>query len=328
MGLQGNCKARNFLEDTVKRAVALLVLTVMSAMLFACGSPASTTAPAATLGSDTAATSAATSAPKPVVNAVVPYADIDFFFGETSGEFKDNKGVITLEIKANGENSVRVEETTVKFMGVERKMLALRITETGAWVKGTFSEFENNLDFDAFVARNGGFSIEAFYLDNSTTKANRGIVCSTESIGGDAKRSGWGLAENASGAPYFITGHTAENEYSSVYATSASKEELVHVVGVYNAITKRNAIYVNGTLVSSDSAAGAFTSANKTEAYEGFNMATIFYIGADPSASAGKADECDFPSNDLTVIDVKIYACALDDAAVKAAFAKSTKDFY
>ena len=104
MVLQGNCNARIFLEDTVKRAVALLVLTVMSAMLFACGSPAYTTAPAATPTGDTVATSATTGSTKPVVNAVIPYADIDFFFCETGREIKDSKGVITLEIKSNGEN--------------------------------------------------------------------------------------------------------------------------------------------------------------------------------------------------------------------------------
>jgi hypothetical protein len=292
-------------------------------MLFACGNAA--TSPAT---SGTTATTAATGLPKPGVNTVAPYADIDFYRGESGGEIKDNKGVITLEIKDCGEKTAYVEETPVKFMGVERTLPALKITKAGAWVKGTFSEFENNEKFDAFVARNGGFSIEVFYLDNSTTSANRGIVCSTESIGGDAKRSGWGIAENAGGAPYFITGHSAENEYSSVYASAAYDEELVHVVGVYNARTKRNAIYVNGTLVSSDSAAGAFTSANKTEAYEGFNMANIFYIGADPSASAGKAEKCDFPTNDLTVIDVKFYACALSESEVKSAFAKSAKVFF
>ncbi|MBQ8447334.1 MAG: LamG domain-containing protein, partial [Clostridia bacterium] len=203
----------------------------------------------------------------------------------------------------------------------------LCIKSEGTWVKGVFSEFENNAEFDAFVAENGGFSIEVFYLDNSTTGANRGIVCSTESISGDAKRSGWGIAESASGAPYFITGHTAENEYSSVYAAVASQDEFVHVVGVYNAETKRNAIYVNGKLVSSDSAAGAFTSANKTEAYEGFNMANVFYIGADPSSTAGLENKCDFSANDLMVLDIKFYKGALTEAEVKTVYASGARVF-
>ena len=305
----------------MKRVVALLVITAMSAMLFACGSQDAVS----TTEYVTADSSATASIPG--VNAadyVTPYADIDF----SGGEITEQKGVISLEIK-NGsvDKSVYIEELPVKFLGREEKLPVLCIKSTDAWVKGVFSEFENNLEFYAFVAEKGGFSVEVFYLDNSTTAANRGIVCATESIGGDAKRSGWGIAENVSGAPYFITGHSAENEYSSVYASAVSDDEFVHVVGVYNGETKRNAIYVNGTLVSSDSAAGAFTSANKTEVYENFNMANAFFIGADPAGSSGKADKCDFPSNDLMVLDVKFYACALTDANVKAAFAQSAKIF-
>lgn len=253
-----------------------------------------------------------------------PYADIDF----SDGEITEKNGVITLEIKTNGEASAAtVEELPVKFMGKEKALPVLRVKNTGTWVKGVFSELENSAEFDAFVAQNGGFSIEVFYLDNSVTGANRGIVCSTESIGGNSKRSGWGIAESAAGAPYFITGHMAENEYSSVHAPEASAEELVHVVGVFNSETKRNAIYVNGTLVSSDSAAGNFTSADKTEVYENFNMGNVFYIGADPSATPGKTEKCDFPANDLIVADVKFYSCALTENEVKVIFAKSAEAF-
>lgn len=304
----------------MKRIVALLVLAAMSAMLFACGSPSSTTTSYTTVGS----TAAAGLPALPGGDPVTPYADIDFF----GDEIKDNKGVTAFEIKTSGEaKAACIEKKPVKFMGVEKTLPVLCIKNEGTWVKGVFSKFENNVEFDAFVAENGGFSIEVFYLDNSTTGANRGIVCSTESVGGDARRSGWGIAESASGAPYFITGHTAENEYSSVYAAAASQEELVHVVGVYNAETKRNAIYVNGKIVSSDSAAGAFTSANKTEVYEGFNMANVFYIGADPSSSGGLKNKCDFPTNDLVVLDIKFYKGALTEDEVKTVFAASAKVF-
>lgn len=305
----------------MKRIVALLLIFAMSAMLFSCGG--------ASVTSETTASTEAPSTTKnpdvPVQSAVSPYADIDFF----GGEIEDNKGKITLEMQPAGEpESVSVKEKNIVFEGREKSLPVLCIRAAGARVKGVFSEFENNAEFDAFVAENGGFSIEVFYLDNSTTGASRGIVCSTESIGGDSKRSGWGIAESAGGVPYFITGHTVENAYSSVYATEeAPQKEPVHVVGVYNSALKRNAIYVNGTLVSSDSAAGAFTSANKTDVYGGFDMATAFYIGADPSSVAGKPEKCDFPTNDLTVLDVKFYACALTEAEVGAAFAKSASVF-
>jgi hypothetical protein len=304
----------------VKRIVALLLIFAMSAMLFSCGE-----APATSHTSGSAEASSTTKNPdEPVPSTVSPYADIDFF----GGNIEDNKGKIALEVQPAGSpESVTIEEKIIEFAGKEKSVPVLCIRALGARVKGVFSDFENNTEFDAFVAENGGFSIEVFYLDNSTTGASRGIVCSTESIGGDSKRSGWGIAESAGGAPYFITGHTAENVYSSVYAKEAPQNEPVHVVGVYNSAAKRIAIYVNGTLVSSDSAAGAFTSANKTDVYGGFLMATAFYIGADPSSVDGKPEKCDFPSNNLTVLDLKFYACALTDAEVNAAFLKSASVF-
>ena len=303
----------------MKRLVALLMLFAVSAMLFACGASA-----LPETGQSQVSTVASAMPETPKADLATPYADIDFF----GGEIKDNKGVVSLEIKNGGvaENAY-IATVPINFMGKQKKLPVLCIKKSGSWVKGVFSEFENNTEFDAFVADNGGFSIEVFYLDKSTTNANRGIVCSTESIGGDNKRSGWGIAENAGGAPYFITGHSAENAYSSVYASSLPDEEPIHVVGVYNAATRRNAIYVNGSLVSLDSAAGAFTSADKTDVYEGFNMANVFYIGADPSGLPGKAERCDFPTNDLAVIDVKFYACALTEGEVKAAFAESASVF-
>ena len=304
----------------MKRIVALLVLVAMSAMLFACGSPAvSTTA----YGTESSSSSAGL--PNvPVGSYITPYADIDF----SDGEIKDKKESITLEIKNGGDDKAAyITELPVSFMGKEKTLPVLCIKKAGAWVKGTFSAFENGEEFDAFVAESGGFSVEAFYLDNSTTGANRGIVCSTESIGGDARRSGWGIAESANGAPYFITGHTAENAYSVVYASEASKTEFVHVIGVYNAETKRNSIYVNGSLASSDTAAGSFTSADKTDVYENFNMANAFYIGADPCAAGGKAEKCDFPANDLMVLDIKFYACALTDEEARTVYAISAKAF-
>ena len=307
----------------MKKIVALLLIFAMSAMLFSCGG-ASVTSDTTLFTGSTAAPSTTKNPDVPVQSAVSPYADIDFF----GGKIEDNKGKITLEMQPDGvPESVSVKEKNIVFAGKKKTLPVLCVRALGARVKGVFSEFENNAEFDAFVAEKGGFSIEVFYLDNSTTGASRGIVCSTESMGGDSKRSGWGIAESAGGAPYFITGHAAENVYSSVYAKEAPQDEPVHVVGVYNSALKRNAIYVNGTLVSSDSAAGAFTSANKTDVYGEFDMSTAFYIGADPSSVQGKPEKCDFPSNDLTVLDVKFYDRALTEAEVGAAFAKSASVF-
>lgn len=255
--------------------------------------------------------------------AVDPYAHITF----KDGAVTDLKGKAALEIKTvNGATAATVEDTQVTFGGKTKTVSALRIGNLGTWVKGTLTQFEGASDFDAYVALTGGWSVEAFYLDNSTTNAVRGIVCVTEANSGDKKRSGWGLAEDASGKPYFITGHTDANAYSSAYAKSAaSTTELVHVVGVYNGTEKTVSIYVNGVLSESKAAAGAFTSADKVEKFEGFNMANAFYIGNDPTVQ--NKPNGDFPADDLTVVDVKLYDKALNANEVKAIYDAVVADF-
>lgn len=314
------CALYNFLEGEMKKAVALLLIAAMSAMLFACGAGAPSGTSATTLGTLASTTSKVELPADPIE----PYADIDFAEDTVS----EKNGVISLEIKTNGEaEAATVKDVTFNFSGYTKTLPALCIENVGTWVKGVFTEMENGAAMDAFVAEAGGISIEVFYLDNSTTGLTRGIVCSTESIGGDAKRSGFGVAENAGGEPYFITGHTAENMYSTVTAYKVSETEPVHIVAVHNSETCRNSIFVNGTLVSSDRAAGAFTSAAKTEAYEGFEMGNVFYIGADPSATLNKPEKCDFPADNLMVIDVKFYDKALSEEEVKAVYATAIEIF-
>ncbi len=304
----------------MKKAVALLLLAAMVAMLFACGAGASGITSDATSGTSAVTTSKVEMPTDPTE----PYADIDF----TEGVVSEKNGKISLEIKTNGQAAAAtVKEVTLSFEGYKKTLSALCIENVGTWVKGTFNEMENSAAMDAFVAEAGGFSVEVFYLDNSTTGFTRGIVCSTESIGGDAKRSGFGIAENASGEPYFITGHSAENEYSTVTAYKASETEPVHVLAVYNGETRRNSIFVNGTLVSSNSAAGAFTSAAKKEAYEGFEMGNVFYIGADPSATPNRTEKCDFPADNLIVLDVKFYDKALSAEEALAAYTAAIEIF-
>ncbi|MBO5023493.1 MAG: LamG domain-containing protein [Clostridia bacterium] len=345
----------------MKKILALLLVVAMAAMMFvACGDAETTTestvttettvtteattvtTEATTVATTTettvattteatttvATTTAATTTTAPVTPAdgyvVDPYAHITF----KDGAMKDLMEVVELEVKTSGgATAATVENTEVTFGGKTKTVSALCIKNAGTWVKGTFLDIDDAAEFNAMVDKNGGWSVEAFFIDNSVANAARGIVCVTESNGGDNKRSGWGIAEDASGKPYFITGHVAENAYSSAYASAAaSTKELVHVVGVYNGETRKVEIYINGTLNASNNAAGAFTAADKTEKWEGFNMANIFYIGSDPTAAASKPNG-DFPADDLTVVDVKLYDKALTAANVADIYAAVAADF-
>ena len=322
--------------------LSIALLVAACSVMAACGEEQTTEAPvttteattteATTTATTTAATTAATTTEattaavvEPTNSYVVtPYAHITF----KDGAIVDLMDVVELEIKtANGATAATVEETAVKFGGNTATVPALRIKNIGTWVKGTFLDIDNAEDLNTMVAKNGGWSVEAFYMDNSSTNAARGIVCVTESIGGDGKRSGWGIAEDATGKPYFITGHVAENAYSSAYASSAaSTQELVHVIGIYNAATLKVEIYINGTLNASNAAAGAFTAADKTEKSFGFNMANVFYIGSDPSGTSNKPNG-DFPADNFTLVDAKLYDKALSATEVADIYAAVVANF-
>ena len=338
----------------MKKIIALLLVVAMAAMMFvACGdatttedttvatteaattteaTTAATTTAATTVATTTAATTTAATTTAATTSAVVdptnnyvvtPYAHITF----KDGAIVDLMDVVELEIKtASGATSATVENTEVKFDGKTATVPALRIKNAGTWVMGTFLDLDNAEDLNTMVAKNGGWSVEAFYLDNSAANAARGIVCVTESVGGDNKRSGWGIAEDATGKPYFITGHVNENAYSSAYASAAaSKTDLVHVIGIYNATALKVEIYINGTLNASNVAAGAFTAADKTDKVYGFNMSNMFCIGSDPSGS--NKPNGDFPADNFTLVDAKLYDKALSATEVADIYAAVVANF-
>jgi hypothetical protein len=247
------------------------------------------------------------------------YADIDFL----TGYMGDAYGKVNLEFV--GDNaSVNTVEVTLN--GVTKTVPALTITKKGSWVKGTLSAFASNTEFDSFIKTAGGWSVEAFYVNK--TAGTTGIVCVTEGNGKNGKQ-GWGLAEYYTGGklyPYFLTGYGAN--YSNMYdqrAFATDKTNLVHVVGVYDAVNMKNYVYVNGNLVKSITS-GGLKSANETEKYFGFNMYNVFYIGGDPTVQT-TADKCDYAASDLTVVDVRLYAGALTAEEVKTAYNMSIAPF-
>ncbi len=311
----------------MKKALALLLVAVSTFMLFSCGSTTNTeqtTAPTqSTFGYFTTsdATSAYTHLPS---ISLEPYVNIDF----ANGTMIEENQVLTLEYKnTEGAAPAAVEDAEVTFLGKTKTLPTLRIKNTGAYVKATFNQFANAEEFDRFVEENGGLTIEALYLDNSSLNTVCGIVCCTESIenGKASTRSGWGIAED-SGKPYFIAGNSDNNAYVSIYAQSkASANELVHVVAVFDNDNEQISLYVNGVLQNTKKSAGKFTSANKEEYFEKFNMSNTFYIGSDPTAQ--NHPEGDFPTDDLTVADVKIYAKALSQNEVLLAHSMASMLF-
>ncbi len=147
-----------------------------------------------------------------------------------------------------------------------------------------------------------GFALEAFYVcrgNDGTSSKVEGVFCATENPGA---RSGVGIAAAAGNKPYFCLGVTGD-AYVSLYSNVAtSKTEFVHVVAT--AIVEdgnlKAAIYVNGVLANETTKKNAsivVTDINKT-----------IFIGGDTNKTAGSVD---FPNDDFSVADIKVYGAAL-----------------
>lgn len=221
------------------------------------------------------------------------YADFDF----SGGTVKDALGRI--EVTNMG---ATVENATVIHGGKAYTADALKASED----KYVICKFKELTTQDAFKSwAENGFSVEAFYVMPAKGSV-QGIICGTQA-------GGWGLAEDRTGKPYFLTGGgTSYN--TGAYATSASAE-LVHVVGVYSIYDGKCYIYVNGKL----NASVPINSTFKVGADGTFNY---FCLGNDITKGNVGGD---FPTKGMTMVDGKIYTGALTAEQIAEAYNSALK---
>lgn len=221
------------------------------------------------------------------------YADFDF----SGGTVKDTLGRI--EVTNMG---ATVENATVIHGGKAYTADALKASED----KYVICKFKELTTQDAFKSwAENGFSVEAFYV-MPTKGSVQGIICGTQA-------GGWGLAEDKTGKPYFLTGGgTGYN--AGAYATSASAE-LVHVVGVYSISDGKCYIYVNGKL-------NAAVAINSTFKVGGDGTFNYFCLGNDITKGNVGGD---FPTKGMTMVDGKIYTGALTAEQVAEAYNSALK---
>lgn len=220
------------------------------------------------------------------------YVDFDF----ADGKVTDTKGNVTIANKA------KVEKTAVTHGGKSATMDALVIKNTDQNVICTFNTIKDADQMSTFAE--AGFSVEAFYVMGKKGDAAQGIICGTEA-------GGWGLAEDKTGKPYFITGIPGGKYNTGSYAkAAASTTELVHVIGVYDFVNKKQLIYVNGVLEATQTIQNGYGPAKD-------KAANMFCLGADvkPDGSAG-----DFLCPSMVMVDAKIYDGALTADEVKTAY--------
>lgn len=312
----------------MKKVLALMMIAAMLLLGVSCGgtpdesTPGETTTESSTIASET--TSAETTAsettsseettaseettseettktPDVPTPTGLPEAYVDFDF--SNGMIIDNKGNVTIQ-----NNGAAIVSASVTAGDKTATVDALRVDKSGEHVLCIFNEFNTREEIEAWAEK--GFTVEAFYVMGKKGSI-QGVVCGTE-------RGGWGIAEDKTGKPYFITG-TGENKYNTgAYAkVPSSTTELVHVVAVYDYENKLNLIYINGELISSTSIQGAFYP-GASETFNRFCLGADIKTQANPSGSGTVA--LDFPSPDMTMVDAKIYSAVLTAEQAAAAY--------
>ena len=228
---------------------------------------------------------------KPEATPVEVYVDFDF----AGGKVVDTKGHVSIQ------NSASAQKATVTHKGTTATVDALVVTSSGQHALCTFDELKGASDVNKFAE--DCFTVEAFYVMGQKGSI-QGVVCGTQA-------GGWGLAEDKTGKPYFITGTTGSAYNDSVYAKqTSSKTELVHIVAVYDYKANTQSIYVNGVLEDTKSLKGGFC-AGAGSSYNKFSL------GNDVTTEGVGGD---FPTPAMTMVDAKIYKGAMSAAEAKTAY--------
>lgn len=233
----------------------------------------------------TEATTTETTTEKPpviVVTGPEAYVDIDF----ADGKITDAKGNASFT-----NEGATVGKASVTFGGNTYEVDALSASKD-KYVIGKFNKLSTSSEMKAWAEK--GFTVEAFYVMPVKNGAIQGIVCGTQN-------GGWGLAEDKTGKPYFITGGGSKYNNGAYAKKPASTTELVHVVGVYDMANKLCLIYINGELAQQVSIDSKFICG------EG-NTFNYFCLGADINSLLKGGD---FPTAGMTMAGAKIYAKAL-----------------
>ena len=231
-----------------------------------------------------ATTTETTTEKPPVVVVTGPEAYVDISFAD--GKITDAKG--NASFTNEGATAGKASAT---FGGNTYEVDALSASKD-KYVIGKFNKLSTSSEMKAWAEK--GFTVEAFYVMPIKNGAIQGIVCGTQN-------GGWGLAEDKTGKPYFITGGGSKYNNGAYAKKPASTTELVHVVGVYDMENKLCLIYINGELAQQVSIDSKFICG------EG-NTFNYFCLGADINSLLKGGD---FPTAGMTMAGAKIYAKAL-----------------
>ncbi|MBQ9746104.1 MAG: metallophosphoesterase [Clostridia bacterium] len=234
--------------------------------------------------------------------------DIDF---NADGTATDKMGNATVTLVGGA----TIENKEVSHNGINKTLAGIHSHAIGDSGTVTLS----NYDLTAMSGLyNGaaGFTLEAFYVNRTPSKAASGATSGTQGIFCATEYGGLGMADTGDKGTPGLCLYTASGVYKYTYASAPhSTTDLVHVVMTAVLYDGKfyTAIYVNGEL----SGSGEFDST-------GLWMTDSRYAAfANQLSLCNDIGNAGFPTKDCTIVDAKIYAEALNPEQAKTAYANA-----
>ena len=243
------------------------------------------------------------------------YADIDI----VDGKVVDKYGNLKLTVDGVGDgNRPTIGTEEITYGGKTKTLPTIKITGKNQFVAVEFDKFADAAAFQNFVKENKGLSFEVLYQNNKKTGKKIALLCSTNTIGKNV--GGFGLALMEDGRPYALTSVNGTNYQTATEATATSG--VTHIVGT---ITDEGIVtlYVNGVQAAKTTAKGSFRCTPGAISKQGYEFFKTFFIGGDPSGNT----DIDFPMEDGSFMDVKVYSKALTGTEVETAYEDAQKLF-
>ena len=251
----------------------------------------------------TGTTSDITVTPTPVREEKIlpePYIDIEFFSDGTMRDIREHVSC-TLPNATNG----RVENTAVTFASKVYTVPHLHVEKEQGAVLLTYEYLVSEADVTQLMS--GGFTVEAFLVNH-----NRLAAGSTEQCMTNAGQSG-GFGLSIKNGKLGFGAYAGTTYKTASFPGKYSTDSLTHVIGVYDPDAKQVRLYLNGNLVDTVEAEGAFRPAQQ-------NTHPYIVLGGD----IGIGGKTELHATNTRIVDFKLYPTALSADHASTAYQTAT----
>lgn len=230
-----------------------------------------------------------------------PYIDVEF----KDGTVYDRMEHVDCNVVDSLKGSVVRDE--VRFGGREYQTDHFSITSAGGVLRLEYRDLDDVYDLYGMLV--GGYTMEAFLVNHTKTDASSAEQCMISST-----QSG-GYNFTVYQGKFRASVYAGKAYRAAEWPKSYDTEELVHLVGVYDANARTITLYVNGERVATNEAPGMLGLAS------GDCYKTIV-IGGDINGSNGT----DLHSKSLDVTDFKLYRTPFSERKAAALYARAVEE--